>query len=58
MKLPAVIAIAAAFILSLSLIPFMSSCGEIESTVEREREIPLIDAERPAVTETATFALG
>ncbi len=35
-----------------------AGAGEVEVMAKQEREIPPIDVDRPAVTETAAFALG
>ena len=45
-------------VLGFFSIPFTSSCTEPEVTMAKNVNIPLIDATKPAVTETATFAMG
>ncbi len=45
-------------LLSLILAPLAGSCRGTEVTEMKEYAIPPIDANRPAATETATFALG
>lgn len=39
-------------------IPLTTSCVAPEATMAKDYQIPPIDAARPAVTETATFAMG
>jgi hypothetical protein len=39
-------------------VPLTTSCAAPEVTMARNYQIPPIDAARPAVTETATFAMG
>ncbi len=45
-------------VLSIFLLPLASACQDGEVTAMRDYQIPPIDTGRPAVTETATFALG
>ena len=60
MKLPVVSVIAVGlFILAAFItIPFINNDTKGEDTMDKEVMIPKIDAARPTVTETATFALG
>ena len=44
--------------LCLLLLPLLTSCAEPEATMAKDYQIPPIDQARPAVTETATFAMG
>ncbi|MFH1647113.1 MAG: hypothetical protein ABID71_05475 [Chloroflexota bacterium] len=53
-----VIGIGALALLSVPLAPFVTRATRGESGAVGESGIPLIDIERPAMTETATFALG
>jgi hypothetical protein len=53
-----VIAIVIVIVLSVFFTILASSCREAEPPVVRENKVPPIDANKPAVTETATFALG
>ena len=39
-------------------IPLMSSCAAPEVIMAKDYPIPPIDAVKPAVTKTATFAMG
>jgi hypothetical protein len=44
--------------LGLFSLPFLNSCTVPEATMTEDYQIPPIDAAKPAVTETATFAMG
>ena len=52
------IGIAIVLIAGLVTIPLLTNENKGSHVMEKERSIPPIDASAPAVTETATFALG
>jgi hypothetical protein len=56
--LHSVIGAAVLAVLSISLLPLANACQEAEVTAMGDYPVPPIDTDRPAVTETATFALG
>jgi hypothetical protein len=60
MKFPFVVIIAVALLILAAVVatPLINGDTKGEDTVDKEITIPPIDSERPAVTETATFALG
>ena len=60
MKLPiiAIIAVVLIVLVAVIAIPFIDDDTKGEDTVEKEVRIPALDAERPAMTEKATFAMG
>lgn len=45
-------------ILGLFTLPVLNSCATPEATMAKDYPIPPIDQVRPAVTETAAFAMG
>jgi hypothetical protein len=53
-----VIGVAVLALLSIFLLPLANACQEAEVTAMGDYPIPPVDTDRPALTETATFALG
>jgi hypothetical protein len=59
MKLSGIlIAVVVVILAAVITIPLINGDTKGEDTVDKNIVIPPIDAARPAVTETATFALG
>jgi hypothetical protein len=44
--------------LGLFSLPLLNSCTVPEKTMAKDYQIPPIDAAKPAITETVTFAMG
>jgi hypothetical protein len=52
------VAIGIIIVISAFFTILVSSCREAEPPVVEENKVPPIDVNKPAVTETAAFALG
>jgi hypothetical protein len=57
-KRMAMLGIALIAALGFFSLPLTSSCARPEVTMAKDYQIPPVDAARPAVTETAKFAMG